>query len=110
MLIIDCGPTDEPRPPGVDVIPGSTRSRREQRSGEDYRNTHTHKLRPGKMGCFALHHRGVMSKGELTIAVAPGSGKRELNGLVGEVAIIVAGAKHSYAPGTCARSTSCEFC
>ena len=52
----------------------------------------------GKKGSFALHHRGVMSKGEgeLIVAVAPGSGTGELDGLVGEMAIIVGGGKHSY--------------
>jgi hypothetical protein len=52
----------------------------------------------GKPGSFALHHRGVMSKGEgeLIVAVAPGSGTGELAGLVGEMAIIVGGGKHRY--------------
>jgi hypothetical protein len=52
----------------------------------------------GKKGSFALHHRGVMSKGdgELMVVVAPDSGTGELVGLVGEMAIIVGGGKHSY--------------
>jgi hypothetical protein len=52
----------------------------------------------GKKGSFALHHRGVMSKGEgeLRVAVAPDSGTGELVGLAGEMAIIVGGGKHSY--------------
>ena len=52
----------------------------------------------GKAGSFALHHRGVMSKGagELTVTVAPDSGTGELVGIVGEMAIIVGGGKHSY--------------
>jgi hypothetical protein len=52
----------------------------------------------GKKGSFALHHRGVMSKGEgeLMVAVAPDSGTGELVGLAGEMAIIVGGGKHSY--------------
>jgi hypothetical protein len=52
----------------------------------------------GKQGSFALHHRGVMSKGEgeLTVVVAPDSGTGELVGLVGEMAIIVGGGKHAY--------------
>lgn len=52
----------------------------------------------GKKGSFALHHRGVLSKGEgeLSVTVAPDSGTGELVGLVGEMAIIVGGGKHSY--------------
>ena len=52
----------------------------------------------GKQGSFALHHRGVMSngEGELSVVVAPGSGTGELQGLTGEMAIIVGGGKHTY--------------
>jgi hypothetical protein len=52
----------------------------------------------GKKGSFALHHRGIMTRGEgeLTVLVAPDSGTGELAGLAGEMAIIVGGGKHSY--------------
>jgi LDH2 family malate/lactate/ureidoglycolate dehydrogenase len=52
----------------------------------------------GKTGSFALHHTGVMSRGngELSVVVAPDSGTGELTGLTGEMAIIIADGKHSY--------------
>jgi hypothetical protein len=52
----------------------------------------------GKTGTFALHHTGVMKRGngELSVVVAPDSGTGELTGLTGEMAIIIADGKHSY--------------
>ena len=52
----------------------------------------------GKTGSFALHHTGVMTRGngELTVVVAPDSGTGELVGLSGEMAIIIGDGKHSY--------------
>lgn len=52
----------------------------------------------GKRGTFALHHTGVMNRGEgeLSVVVAPDSGTGELTGLSGEMAIIIGGGKHSY--------------
>ena len=52
----------------------------------------------GKRGSFALHHRGVMIRGDgkLTVTVAPDSGTGELVGLTGEMAIIIGGGKHTY--------------
>lgn len=52
----------------------------------------------GKTGSFALHHRGVMTRGEgeLMVTVAPDSATGELVGLTGEMAIIIGGGKHSY--------------
>jgi hypothetical protein len=52
----------------------------------------------GKKGSFALHHTGVMTRGngELTVVVAPDSGTGELTGLSGEMAITIAVGKHSY--------------
>src|SRR5262245_61586314 len=54
--------------------------------------------RHGKHGTFALYHTGVMNRGdgELTVIVAPDSGTGDLTGLKGEMAIIIAGGKHSY--------------
>lgn len=52
----------------------------------------------GKRGSFALHHTGVMSRGDgsLTVRVSPDSGTGELAGISGEMAIIIADGKHSY--------------
>ena len=52
----------------------------------------------GKTGSFALHHTGVMSRGngELSVVVAPDSGTGELTGLTGEMAIVIADGKHAY--------------
>jgi LDH2 family malate/lactate/ureidoglycolate dehydrogenase len=52
----------------------------------------------GKTGSFALHHTGIMNRGngELSVVVAPDSGTGELTGLTGEMAIIIADGKHSY--------------
>jgi hypothetical protein len=52
----------------------------------------------GKRGSFAMHHRGVMMRGEgeLSVLIAPDSGTGELAGISGELAIIIGGGKHSY--------------
>ena len=52
----------------------------------------------GRRGSFALQHNGVMTRGtgELTVIVVPDSGTGELQGLKGEMAIIIGGGKHSY--------------
>jgi hypothetical protein len=52
----------------------------------------------GKSGSFAMHHRGVMTRGEgeLTVMIAPDSGTGELAGISGEMAIIIGGGKHAY--------------
>jgi hypothetical protein len=53
----------------------------------------------GKTGTFALHHRGVMTRGEphLEVTVVPDSGTGALAGLAGTLKIIIAeGGKHSY--------------
>jgi len=52
----------------------------------------------GKTGTFALHHRGIMTRGEpqLEIAVVPDSGTGGLAGLTGTLRVAVEGGKHSY--------------
>jgi hypothetical protein len=52
----------------------------------------------GKKGSFALHHTGVMNRGEpsLSVLVVPDSGTGELAGLEGEFKIIIEGGKHNY--------------
>jgi hypothetical protein len=53
----------------------------------------------GKKGTFALHHLGVMTRGEQhqTIAVVPDSATGELAGLTGTMKIVIAaGGAHSY--------------
>jgi Protein of unknown function (DUF3224) len=52
----------------------------------------------GKKGTFALHHRGVMTRGEplLSVLVVPDSGTGELAGLTGTLHIIIEGGKHFY--------------
>lgn len=53
----------------------------------------------GRTGTFALHHRGVMVRGEphLEVTVVPDSGTGELAGLEGTLRIVIAeGGKHSY--------------
>jgi hypothetical protein len=52
----------------------------------------------GKKGSFALHHRGVMTRGEpsLSILVVPDSGTGELAGLTGTLHITIEGGKHFY--------------
>jgi len=52
----------------------------------------------GKTGTFAVHHTGIMNKGDqtLTITVVPDSGTGELAGISGFMTIDVANGKHSY--------------
>ena len=52
----------------------------------------------GRRGSFVLQHSGTMNKGEpsLTVSVVPDSGTDQLTGLVGKMAIIIEGKKHSY--------------
>jgi hypothetical protein len=52
----------------------------------------------GRTGTFALHHRGVMTRGEpqLEIAVVPDSGTGGLAGLAGTLRVVIEGGKHSY--------------
>jgi hypothetical protein len=53
----------------------------------------------GRTGTFALHHRGIMTKGQpqLEIAVVPGSGTGALAGLTGSLHVTLAeGGQHSY--------------
>lgn len=52
----------------------------------------------GRRGSFALQHSGSMTRGalQLVITVVPGSGTDELSGLIGRMAIIIDGGKHSY--------------
>ena len=52
----------------------------------------------GKTGTFALHHTGIMNRGEqsLTITVVPDSGTGELTGISGTLSIEIANGKHSY--------------
>ena len=52
----------------------------------------------GRGGTFALHHRGIMTRGqpELTIAVVPDSGTDDLAGISGNLAIEIVDKKHFY--------------
>ena len=52
----------------------------------------------GRQGSFALVHRGVMSRAgmELSVTIVPDSGEGELEGIAGQLAIVVAGGVHSY--------------
>jgi hypothetical protein len=52
----------------------------------------------GRRGTFALQHSGTMTQGvqQLTIAVVPGSGTGELEGLAGTLTILIEGGTHSY--------------
>ena len=52
----------------------------------------------GKTGTFALHHTGIMNRGDqsLTITVVPDSGTGELTGITGTLSIEIANGKHSY--------------
>ena len=52
----------------------------------------------GRKGSFALHHRGVMTRGQpaLSVQVAPDSGTGELAGITGTLHIIIEGGKHFY--------------
>jgi Protein of unknown function (DUF3224) len=52
----------------------------------------------GRKGSFALHHRGIMTRGvpQLSIGVAPDSGTGELAGLSGTITINIVDGKHVY--------------
>ena len=52
----------------------------------------------GRRGTFILQHSGTMNKGEpsLTVSVVPDSGTDQLVGLMGKMAILIEGKKHSY--------------
>ena len=52
----------------------------------------------GRKGSFVLQHKGVMTRGspDLTVIVVPDSGTDELQGLAGNLDIIIADGKHSY--------------
>ena len=52
----------------------------------------------GRKGSFALHHRGIMTRGqpELTIAVVPDSGTDDLAGVSGNLSIEIIDKKHFY--------------
>lgn len=52
----------------------------------------------GRQGSFALHHRGVMQRGQpnLSVAVVPDSGTGELAGIAGDFRIILEGGRHAY--------------
>jgi hypothetical protein len=52
----------------------------------------------GRTGSFSLQHSGTMDRGvpQLSVTVVPDSGTGELAGLVGTMAILIEGGKHSY--------------
>lgn len=52
----------------------------------------------GRKGTFALHHTGIMTRGqgELSVQVVPDSGTGELVGLTGKFTIQIEGGKHLY--------------
>ncbi len=52
----------------------------------------------GKSGTFALHHRGIMTRGvpDLAISVVPDSGTGELAGISGVLKINIVDGKHFY--------------
>ena len=52
----------------------------------------------GKKGSFAVHHRGVMTRGaqDLVITVIPDSGTEELKGITGTMTIDIRDGKHFY--------------
>jgi hypothetical protein len=52
----------------------------------------------GKEGTFALHHDGVMNRGQgaLTIRIAPDSGTGALAGISGSMAIVIENGSHFY--------------
>jgi hypothetical protein len=52
----------------------------------------------GKTGSFALQHTGTMDHGvaHLSVTVVPDSGTGELEGLTGQMDILIAEGKHSY--------------
>lgn len=52
----------------------------------------------GRTGSFALHHTGVMTRGEsaLAVAIVPDSGTGELAGIAGSLRIVIEGKQHFY--------------
>jgi hypothetical protein len=52
----------------------------------------------GKTGSFILQHTGVMTKGasSLTVTVVPDSGRGDLTGIAGTLAIRIEGGRHFY--------------
>jgi hypothetical protein len=52
----------------------------------------------GRKGSFAVHHRGVMTRGaqDLAITVIPDSGTEELTGITGTMTIDIRDGKHFY--------------
>ena len=52
----------------------------------------------GRQGSFALHHRGVMTRGapELMVEISPDSGTGELTGIAGTMTIEIRGRDHFY--------------
>lgn len=52
----------------------------------------------GRSGSFALQHNGTMGGGtfELSVNVVPGSGSGALEGISGELKIVIEGGKHAY--------------
>ena len=53
----------------------------------------------GRIGTFAVHHRGIMTRGaqELVITVVPDSGTEDLTGITGTMTIEIKDGKHFYA-------------
>jgi hypothetical protein len=52
----------------------------------------------GRKGTFALHHTGIMNRGQqnLTVTIVPDSGTGDLTGISGTMKIIIDGKKHFY--------------
>jgi hypothetical protein len=52
----------------------------------------------GRKGTFALHHTGIMDRGQqdLTVTIVPDSGTGELAGIRGTMTIVIDGKKHFY--------------
>ncbi len=52
----------------------------------------------GRNGSFVIQHGGTMTRGaqSLSITVVPDSGRGELAGIAGKMAIVIADGKHSY--------------
>ena len=52
----------------------------------------------GRRGSFAMHHRGVLTRGaqELAITVIPDTGTEELRGIAGTMTIDIRDGKHFY--------------
>ncbi len=52
----------------------------------------------GRTGTFALHHTGIMDRGQqnLSVTIVPDSGTGELAGIAGTMKIIIDGKRHFY--------------